>query len=154
MTSTKATVSYPSELEVRMTRTFDAPRSKVFAAHSRPEHIAKWWGRGNPLDVQMDFRAGGQYRFVEKAEDGEWAFRGEYLEIVDQEKILYTFEFEGLPGHVCVDTLEFTDADGQTVLTSTTRFDNIEDRDGLVQSGMEAGANQSYEALDRLLATL
>jgi uncharacterized protein YndB with AHSA1/START domain len=150
----KATLTLPSDLEFRMVREFDAPREKVFAAHSRPEHVKRWWGRGNPLDVEMDFRVGGRYRFVEHADGAEHGFRGEYLEIVEPSKIVYTFEWEGMPGHICTDTLEFTEQDGRTILTSTTRFDSTEDRDGMLASDMETGANQSYEALDRLLATL
>ncbi|CAM04957.1 uncharacterized protein YndB with AHSA1/START domain [Saccharopolyspora erythraea NRRL 2338] len=147
-------VTTPSDLEVRMSRVFDAPRDLVFAAHGKCEHIKRWWGRGNPLDCEMDFRPGGRYRFVEHAPDGEdYAFRGEYLEIVEPEKLSYTFEFEGMPGHVCVDTLVFEEHDGKTTLTSTTRFDSVEDRDGMINSGMEEGANESMRALDALLAT-
>jgi uncharacterized protein YndB with AHSA1/START domain len=152
--SSKATLTLPSDLEFRMVRVFDAPREKVFAAHSRPEHLERWWGRGNPLDVEMDFRVGGRYRFVEHADDGEYGFRGEYLEIVEPTRIVYTFEWEGLPGHICTDTLDFTEQDGRTTLTSTTRFDSTEDRDGMLASGMETGANQSYEALERILPTI
>ncbi|QUH00823.1 SRPBCC family protein [Saccharopolyspora erythraea] len=147
-------VTTPSDLEIRMSRVFDAPRDLVFLAHSKCEHMKRWWGRGNPLDCEMDFRPGGRYRFVEHAPDGEdYAFRGEYLEIVEPEKLSYTFEFEGMPGHVCVDTLLFEEHDGKTTLTSTTRFDSVEDRDGMIESGMEEGANESMRALDALLAT-
>jgi uncharacterized protein YndB with AHSA1/START domain len=152
--SSKATLTYPSDLEFQLVREFDAPREKLFAAHSRPEHLKRWWGRGNPLDVEMDFRVGGRYRIVEHAEDGEHAFRGEYLEIVAPSKIVYTFEWEGMPGHISTDTLEFTEQDGRTTLTSTTRFDTTEDRDGMLAADMETGANQSYEALERILPEL
>lgn len=148
------TVTLPSDLEVRMTRVFDAPKALVFAAHSRAEHLRHWWGRGNPLDCELDFRPGGRYRFVEHAPDGDWAFRGEYLEIEPPDRIVYTFEFEGMPGHVCVETLGFTEDGGRTTITATTRFDSREDRDGMVESGMEHGARQSYDILDGYLARM
>jgi uncharacterized protein YndB with AHSA1/START domain len=89
------TVTLPSDLEIKMTRVFAAPRALVFEAHSRCEHIKHWWGRKeNELDCEMDFRTGGHYRFVQRPPDGEaYAFRGEYREIVAPEKIVQTFEF-------------------------------------------------------------
>src|SRR5213592_3453630 len=106
--SGRLTVTTPSDREIVLTRVFDAPRALVFEAHSRCEHVRRWWGRGNPLDCEMDFRPGGTYRFVEHAPgEGDFAFRGEYREIVAPERIVQTFEFEGLPGHVSVETLAF-----------------------------------------------
>lgn len=151
--STSLTVTTPSDREIVMTRVFDAPRERVFAAHSKCEHIKRWWGRGNPLDCEMDFRPGGRYRFVEHAPDGKtYAFRGEYREIEAPARIVQTFEFEGMPGHICVETLVFEEHDGKTTLTSTTVFDSKEDRDGMLSSGMEQGAKESMNALAELLA--
>jgi uncharacterized protein YndB with AHSA1/START domain len=155
MTERTITTTLPSDTEITMTRTFDAPRHLVWAAVTQPQHIKRWWGRGNELDVTLDFRPGGSYRFVEHAEDGnEYAFRGEIREIVPEERVVQTFEFEGMPGHIAVETMTLEDKDGKTVLTSTSSFSNKEDRDGMLSSGMEAGANQSYDALDALLAEL
>jgi uncharacterized protein YndB with AHSA1/START domain len=149
------TVTTPSDLEIVMTRLLDAPRELVFAAHSRCEHLQKWWARGNPMDCDLDFRVGGSWRIVEHDPDGNnYGFRGEYREIVAPEKIVQTFEFEGWPGRVSVETLVFTEHDGKTMLTSTTVFDTVEDRDAMLESGMESGARQSLEHLDALLATL
>jgi uncharacterized protein YndB with AHSA1/START domain len=149
------TVTTPSDLEIVMTRVFDAPRALVFEAHSKCEHLTKWWGRGNPLDCELEFRPGGRYRFVEHAPDGSThAFRGEYREIEVPSRIVYTFEYEGMPGHVCVDHLVFEERDGKTTLTNTTTFESVEDRDGMLQSGMEVGAAQSLDKLEELLATL
>ena len=149
------TVSLPSDLEIKMVRVFDAPRALVFEAHATCEHVKHWWGRGNPLDCEMDFRPGGTYRFVEHAPDGQqYAFRGEYREIQALERIVQTFEFEGMPGHVCVETLELTEEGDKTTVTSVTRFDTKEDRDGMASSGMADGARQSYEALETYLAKL
>lgn len=144
-----------SETEVRMTRVFDAPRALVFEAFARPEHIRRWWGREqDAMPVcEMDFRPGGKYRYVNRGEDGvEHAFRGEYTEIVYPERIVSTFEYEGFPGHVSVDTLVLTEEKGKTTLTATTRFASREDRDGMLESGMEGGATESYGRLGRLLA--
>ncbi|MEH1129891.1 SRPBCC family protein [Micromonospora sp. CPCC 206061] len=149
------TVTLPTDLEIKMVRVFDAPRALVFEAHSKPEHVKHWWGRGNPLDCEMDFRPGGAWRFVEHAPDGEqYAFRGEYREIQAPERIVWTFEFEGMPGHVCVETLELTEEGGKTTVTSLTRFDTKEDRDGMVSSGMAEGARESYDALAAYLNKL
>ncbi|MDQ7905001.1 SRPBCC family protein [Phytohabitans sp. ZYX-F-186] len=152
--SDNLTVTLPSDLEIKMVRVFDAPRALVFAAHSQVEHVKHWWGRGNPLDCEMDFRPGGSWRFVEHAPDGDYAFRGEYREIREPERIVQTFEFEGMPGHVCVETLELTEEDGRTVVTSVTRFDTKQDRDGMVASGMADGARESYDSLAAYLAKL
>jgi uncharacterized protein YndB with AHSA1/START domain len=148
------TVTTPSDLEIKMVRVFDAPRELVFAAHASCEHVKHWWGRGNPLDCEMDFRPGGHYRFVEHAPDGDWAFRGEYREIQAPEKIVQTFEFEGWPGQVSEETLTMIEEGGKTTLTSVARFDTKEQRDAMIDSGMEQGAGQSYDALDAYLAKL
>lgn len=153
--SNRLTVSTPSDTEIVLTRVFDAPRELVFEAHSRCEHLRRWWGRGNPLDCELDFRPGGTYRFVEHAPDGEqYAFRGEYREIVAPERIVQTFEFEGMPGHVSVETLVFEEHDGKTTLTGTSVFASVADRDGMLNSGMAEGAAQSLDQLAELLASL
>ncbi|MET8085995.1 SRPBCC family protein [Micromonospora sp. NPDC005237] len=156
MTETRdLTIDVSSDRDITMTRSFDAPRDLVFAAHTQAEHLRHWWGRGNPLDVEIDFREGGRYRFVEHAPDGnEYAFRGEFREIVAPERIVQTFEFEGMPGQVAVETLVFTEQDGRTVLTGTTRFDTTEQRDGMAESGMAQGVAESYAALERHLSTM
>jgi uncharacterized protein YndB with AHSA1/START domain len=153
----KLTVTLPSEREVVLTREFDAPRELVFEAFSKPEHIRHWWGqKGSTVVVDtMDFRPGGAWRFVERAADGsEHGFRGQYRDIQPPERITWTFEWEGLPGHVSVETMAFEDLGGRTRLVGTTVFDSVEDRDGMVQSGMEQGAAESYDRLEAYLRTL
>jgi uncharacterized protein YndB with AHSA1/START domain len=153
----KLMLTVKSELEVELTRVFDAPRQLVFEAHSKPEHMKRWWGpRGTTMvGCEMDFRPGGRYRFVLRKEKGqEYAFRGEYREIVPPERLVQTFEFEGMPGSVAVETLTFTERDGKTTLTTTSRMDSIEARDAMLQSGMEAGAAETYDRLEELLAVL
>jgi len=150
-------VTTPSEREIVMTRTFDAPRELVFEAMSKVEHMREWWGpRGFTMPVcEMDFRVGGAYRFVQRGPDGdEYAFRGEFREIAPPERISWTFEFEGMPGNVSVDTMELTEEDGKTTITSTSIFDSVEQRDGMLQSGMESGAAETYDRLAELLEKL
>ncbi|MEV7230506.1 MULTISPECIES: SRPBCC family protein [Polymorphospora] len=148
-------VEHPSDLEITLSRAVDAPRDLVFAAHTQAEHLKHWWGRGNPLDVEIDFRVGGRYRYVEHTPDGEsHAFRGEFREIVPNERIVQTFEYEPMAGHILEETVVFEERGGQTVVTSTSRFANKEDRDGMVASGMEDGAAESYAVLDSYLKTL
>ncbi len=157
------TVTLPSDREIVLIREFDAPRDLVFEAFSKPEHIAHWWGQnGSTMPIcEMDFRPGGAWRFVEHAADGnEYGFRGEYRDISRPERIAWTFEFEGLPGHVSLETMVFEELgqdQGQhrrTRITATSVFDSIEDRDGMVQSGMAQGASESYERLAEYLRTL
>lgn len=102
-------VGTPADTEIVMSRTFDAPRELVFAAHTQAEHLRHWWGRGNPLDVEIDFRVGGTWRFVEHAGGGQHAFRGEYREINAPDGYTWTFEYEPMAGHVAVERYVFTE---------------------------------------------
>ncbi|HMC36828.1 MAG TPA: SRPBCC family protein [Actinomycetota bacterium] len=153
----KLEVTTPSDREIASTRIFDAPRELVFEAHSSCEHMSNWWGprRYEVSSCEMDFRPGGTWRIVHKGSEGEIpAFRGEFREIVRPERIVWTFEWEGMPGHVSVQTATFEEHDGKTVLTATVVFDSVEDRDGMLQSGMEEGAAETYDRLDEYLEVL
>jgi uncharacterized protein YndB with AHSA1/START domain len=147
-------VATPTDTTITMSRTFAAPRDLVFAAHTQAEHLRHWWGRGNPLDVEIDFRVGGKWRFVEHSGGEEHAFRGEYREIDPPAGYTWTFEYEPMAGHVAVERVEFTEHEGRTTVLSTTTFDTQQDRDGMLQSGMEQGAEESYRALDTYLIKL
>jgi uncharacterized protein YndB with AHSA1/START domain len=150
-------VTTPSDREIVMTRVFDAPRDLVFEAHTSCEHLAHWWGpRKYELgSCEIDFRPGGAWRMVHRSSDGaEFGFHGEFREIVRPERIVWTFEYEGMPGHVSVDTIVFAEHDGKTTITATSVFDSVEDRDGMLQSGMESGAAETYERLDEYLESL
>lgn len=103
----------------------------------------------------MDVKPGGLWRFIERDADGnEFAFNGEYKEIVPPERLAYTFEFEGLPGHVVLETVTFEEQNGKTKVKVLALFDSVEDRDGMLQSGMEVGANESHDRLAELLVDL
>ena len=153
----KLVTTLPSDLEIVMTRVFDAPRRLVFEAHSKPEHLKQWWGpRGFVVtSCEMDFRSGGAWRIVHRGPDGQsYAFRGEFREIAPPERIVQTFEFEGAPGHISVETLTLTERDGRTTLTSRSLFDSVEARDAMVNSGMEGGAAETMDRLEEYLPTL
>ncbi|MEZ5285206.1 MAG: SRPBCC family protein [Vicinamibacterales bacterium] len=143
-----------SDLEIEMRRTFAFPRRLVFEAHSKPEYISRWWGpRGSELiSCDMDFRPGGAWRFVVGKPGGQqYAFRGEYKEVVPPERLVYTFEFEGMPGSITVDAITFTEHEGHTTLTCVSRMDSIEARDAMLASGMEKGAAETYDRLEEML---
>lgn len=151
------TLTLRSDLEIELSRVFNAPRRLVFEAYSKPEHVRRWWGlRGATLTTcDMDFRPGGAWRFVIREKDGnEYAFRGEYREVVPPERLVQTFEFEGMPGAVSVETLTFSEQDGKTTIKAVSRFDSIEARDGMIQSGMEQGAAETWDRLDEFVRTL
>jgi uncharacterized protein YndB with AHSA1/START domain len=155
--SSAMSVTLPSDREIVLTRVFDAPRRLVFEALTSCEHLKHWWGprRYTVASCKMDFRPGGAYRIVQSGADGaEFGFRGEYREIVPPERIVQTFEFEGMPGHVSVETLTLVEQDGKTTYTSTSVFDSVEDRDGMLQSGMEEGASETMDRLAEYLETL
>ena len=150
----KLQITMPSERELRAERVFDAPRSRVWRAMTERDLVAQWWGRGNKLDIEtFEPRRGGHWRFVEHAGGQTHGFEGRYREVTPEERIVTTFEWDGMPGHPCIETYELHDlGDGRTRLVSTSLFLTTEERDGMMQSGMESGAMESYAALDRVLA--
>lgn len=152
--STRATVTTPSDREIRTERTFAAPRDQVWRALTEPRLVAQWWGRGHRLVIErMVVERGGHWRFVEHAPDGVHGFEGRYREIVAPERIVWTFEWDGMPGHVVLETMSLEDlGDGRTRLVTVSLFSSTEERDGMLKSGMEKGMNQGYDALDTVLA--
>ncbi|WP_174545976.1 SRPBCC family protein [Nocardiopsis dassonvillei] len=146
-------IAEPGQHDIVVTRSFDAPRDVVFRAMTDAEHLARWWGLKENETVidHADLRRGGSWRFVERAPDGqEYAFHGVVHDVVAPERFVQTFEFEGMPGHVCLETTTLEERDGRTLYTSTTVFQSVEDRDGMVEYGLK----QSMEALDELLAAM
>ncbi len=151
-----ATVTTPTDREVRIERIFDAPVDRVWQAFTDPTLVAQWWGRGNKLVIErMEVERGGHWRFVEHTSDGMDGFEGRYREVTPPERLVQTFEWDGMPGYVVVDSNVFEDlGDGRTKVVTTSLFHTTEERDGMLESGMEQGLNQSYAALDRVLAGL
>ena len=155
--ATAAKVTTPTDREIHVERVFDAPRDMVFAVYTDPELIPEWWGPRNGTTIvdQMDVRNGGSWRFVMRAADGsENGFRGTYREVTPPERIVQTFEWEGMPGHVSVEIATFEDLGDRTKVTTVSLFHTPEERDGMLASGMESGLNETYARLDELLASL
>jgi uncharacterized protein YndB with AHSA1/START domain len=152
----KATITTPGDRDVRIERIFNAPRDRVWKAMTDPKLVAQWWGRGNKLVVEkLELERGGHWRFVEHSDHGVHGFEGRFAEVTPPERVVQTFEWDGMPGHVALETMTLEDiGDGRTRLVTTSLFLTAEDRDGMLQSGMEGGLNESYAALDRLLAAM
>lgn len=151
-----AELSTPGEREIHVERTFEAPRERVFAAYTDPELVPQWWGPYGTTTVvdELDARTGGRWRFVSQTSDGEEAaFRGVFREVTAPELIVWTFEWEGMPGYVSLETSRFEDlGDGRTKVIADTVFHTGAERDGMLDSGMERGMNETFARLDELLA--
>jgi uncharacterized protein YndB with AHSA1/START domain len=147
----------PSDRELVLIRDFDAPRTLVFEAWSKPEHLRRWYGLRHLtlLVCEMDFRQGGQWRFVIRdAKEGvDHGFSGEYLEIIPSEQIVYTERYERIPGSDHVVTLTFADRESKTTLREHILYQAKEHRDGHLMSGMEAGMRETFARLDEFLAS-
>jgi uncharacterized protein YndB with AHSA1/START domain len=152
----RAKVTTPGEREIRIERIFNAPRERVWQALTDPELVKQWWGGGTKLVIErMELERGGHWRFVDHGEHGVNGFEGRYREVTPPERVVQTFEWDGLPGHVVLETMTLEDlGDGRTLLVTTSLFQTAEDRDGMLKSGMEIGLHQSYAALDAVLARL
>ena len=154
-TTEKAKVTADTDREIHVERVFNAPREKVFAAFTDPELIPQWWGfRSSETIVEkMEVRKGGDWQFLSRSADGtEIRFRGTIREFEPPELISQTFEFDGMPGYVCVDTNTFEDlGDGRTKIKTVSMFFTNEERDGMLSS-MEGGVDETYERLDEVLA--
>jgi uncharacterized protein YndB with AHSA1/START domain len=149
----------PGKQELFITREFDAPRELVYRAHTDPDLYVRWLG---PHGYEMTLEtfepvSGGRYRYIHKDQAGnEFAFHGVFHEI-SPERMIQTFEFEGLPesGHVILDTMRLEELPGnRTKVTIQSVYQSVEDRDGMIQAGMERGMNEGYERLDEILETL
>lgn len=148
----------PGKQEIFLTREFDAPRDLVFKAYTDPDAFTRWMG---PRDQKMtletfEARSGGSWRYIATDPSGEsYAFRGVFHDVTAPERIIQTFEYEGLPekGHVILETARFEALPGnRTRVHSQSVFQSVADRDGMVQAGMESGVHQSFERLDEYLA--
>ena len=136
------TVTTPNELEIRVERVFDAPRTHVYSVWTDPELIPEWWGDGTVVE-EMDVRPGGTYRF----RTAFGVVEGEFREVDPPERLVQTFQ-----NHL--QTLEFEDLGEQTKLTQTMHFETIEQRDTTMQYGVEEGAKAGFARIDALLQRL
>ncbi|WP_414469203.1 SRPBCC family protein [Methanobacterium sp. ACI-7] len=157
MSNNTRIIAEPGKQELLIEREVDAPRELVFKASTDPDLYAQWIGP-RELSTKIETfepKSGGSWRFVQKDPDGnEFAFHGVYHEVTFPERIIGTFEWEGLPekGHVILQTTRFEELpNNRTKIIDQSVFQNVEDRDGMMESGMESGVNDSYSRLDELL---
>ena len=156
MTNALTITAEPGVPFIEFTRDFDASVEDVFRAHKEPDIIKQWLGpNGYETEVERyDFRTGGGYRFVQRDGDDEYAFNGVFHVVRDNEFVIQTFEFEGFPDVVSIESLRFEDlGNGRTRLVGHSVYPTQEARDGMVASGMERGMSEGYGRLDALLAT-
>jgi uncharacterized protein YndB with AHSA1/START domain len=163
MTMEKAQVTTPSDREVKVTRSFRAPRALVYRAYTEPQLVKRWLG-GTPgwtMPVcEMDVRVGGTYRWRWRSDDGnqEFGFSGTFREVQPASRLVHTEAYEpgtveyGYPGEPAIVTVSFTEEAGVTTVTTLIDFGSKETRDAAVATGMTDGMEQSYQALDSLLA--
>ena len=152
----KLTVTTPSDLEIVMTRWFDAPSALVFDAMTKPQHVRRWWGCAESTDstFEIDFRVGGKWRYVLNMGGEVHAFSGEYIEIIAPVLVISTERYEPFAQHDYVVTLTLDERGGRTLMTSNIRHKTKEGRDGHLQSGMEQGAALTFDKLEQLLREL
>ena len=135
-----------------------APRDLVFRCYTEPQLLAQWLGpRGYTTDIaEMDVRDGGTWRYVQTdpATGAQYGFHGVFHGAPSPDQWVQTFEFEGWPGHVSMDTLHLEDRGDRTLIRTTTVFQSVEARDGMLASGMERGMSEGYSRLDELVETL
>jgi uncharacterized protein YndB with AHSA1/START domain len=155
-TQREATIeAHPTLPLITISREFDAAPDRVFRAHTDVDLISRWLG---PESTQMrmdrwDAVTGGSYRYVAISEGREASFYGSFHEVRQDERIVWTFTWEGMPDGVALETLVFEDlGDGRTRLTTTSVIDSLEARDAIMSSGMEVGVHEGYAKLDALLA--
>ena len=155
-TAKPASITTPNDTEIRIERTFDAPRDIVFRAYTDPKLLSQWMGpRKYKMTIeQMDVHPGGRWHFTHIDTDGtEYGFHGEFREIVRPERIVQTWNFEGMPGE-SLQTALFHEHNGRTTVTSIVKLERKEHRDGMLASNMESGLNEGYDRLDELLRTV
>ena len=151
------TINAPEGLPfIEIIREFDAPVEAVFRAHAEPELVKQWLGpNGYEMDIERwDFTTQGGYRYVHRSPEGEeYWFNGTFHTVRDNEFAVQTFEFEGVPDVVAIESMTFEDlGDGRTRLRGWSTYPSVEARDGMVASGMEIGLREGYDRLDGILA--
>jgi uncharacterized protein YndB with AHSA1/START domain len=160
VSSGTATVTLPTDEQILITREFDAPKDLVWKAWTTPELVKRWWGakRGEVTLAAIDLKVGGTWRYTSVTPDGfEVAFRGEYREIVPNERLVSTEAYEGIPdpdANATVNTATFIEEDGRTTLTILVEAPSKEIRDAIIDSGMEAGMQDALDLLEEVAVSL
>ena len=148
-----AVITLPSDTEILITRSFDAPAHLVYEAITTPEHVRRWWGfeTSEWLVCEVDLRVGGQWRYVIRDDGMEVGFHGEYLEIDAPHRLVSTEVFEGFPDAGSVNTVTLDEVDGVTTMRTLIKHERPEHRDAQLASGMEVGMQVSYDRLEDLV---
>ncbi len=145
-----AVVTLPSDTEILITRSFDAPADLVFKTYTTPELVKRWWGfeTSEWLVCEVDLRVGGQWRYVTREQDFEVGFHGEFREIDAPRRLVSTEVYEGFPDGEALDILTLDEVDGVTTMTVLVQHSCQEHRDAHINSGMEGGMQISYNRLE------
>lgn len=144
----------PGEREVIITTAIDAPRELVFKTAMDPKYIPEYWGPKEYTTIvdKMNVRTGGSWRFINKAPDGkEHAFNGVYKEVLPPERVVQTFNYEAMPGHEMTETITYDEQDGKTIIIDRAVFQSVEDRDGMLKTGMETGSIETMARFAELI---
>jgi len=152
-----AVVTLPTDTQIEITRTFDAPRHLVYKAYTTPELIKRWWGgdRGDVTLAEVDLRVGGKWRYVMTANGGyEVGFHGVYREIIPNERLVFSETFEGMPEGEALNIVSFDDENGHTLLKNVAEYPSTEIRDAVINSGMEGGMQESMDHLEQVAISL
>jgi uncharacterized protein YndB with AHSA1/START domain len=156
MTEMKITAE-PGVPQILTSRDLDAPRDLVYRAYTGPDLLVQWLGpRKYTMTIdRFDLRDGGTWRYVHADDaNNEFGFHGVFHGTPSPDGMVQTFEFEGAPGHVSMDTVTFEEHGGTTTVRTNSVFQSVEARDAMVAAGMAGGMNEGYERLDDLLAKL
>ncbi|GAB3974637.1 SRPBCC family protein [Actinoallomurus acanthiterrae] len=139
---------------IDIVREFDATPAQVFRAWTDPDLVPQWLGPAGTTTTVIEYDAtpGGRYSYVHRDASGEYGFRGVFHTVVANERIVQTFQYDGWPNDVSLDTLTFEDLGGRTRVRTHSVFPSVESRDAMVESGMEHGVRDSMSRLDKLLA--
>lgn len=140
--------------EIIVIRTYDAPRELVYKIVTDPKLVPEWWGpRSLTTTVEkMELRWGGQWKFLQRDPQGKsYIFHGVYHTVKSPELLVYTMEWDGMPDHILLNIDRFDERDGKTIYTSSSIFETVEDRDGMLQSDMEDGIKAITERIAELL---
>jgi uncharacterized protein YndB with AHSA1/START domain len=147
----------PSDRELVFTRVFNAPRQRVFDAWTKPEHLKAWYGchTSSLVLCEVDLRAGGAYRFVARLDDGsEHAISGVYRDIAPPERLVFTHRFNDDPGKEALVALQFDERNGKTTMMMTALYRSAEDRQAVLDIGVDRGTTESFERLAGHLETM
>lgn len=155
--ATTQIIAEPGLPQILITREFAASRELLFRAYTDPELLVQWLGpRRYTMTIDhFDLRHGGAWRYIHRAADGtEYAFHGVFHGTPSPDGIVQTFEFEGAPGHVSLETLTFEERGDRTLVRQNAVYQSVADRDAMVEGGMAEGVEDSMERLDELIAQL